>query len=132
MSNHSIQNVTKALHDSWSADTAFDARDWSSDNPARGQCVVSCLIMQDYFGGDLIRYVVTGDNIQETHYANVLTDGTIVDSTGQQYKEPVSFTVKTSGLGEFANLRDKALSGGNTQTRYEKLRAKVVNFIASA
>lgn len=54
----SLQNIVDALQLAWGADTAYDPHDWSDDNRARGQCVVSSLVVQDYLGGDLLRYSI--------------------------------------------------------------------------
>lgn len=43
----SINELTAALMASWVVDTAYDAADWSPENPARGQCVVLALVAQD-------------------------------------------------------------------------------------
>lgn len=38
----------------WSAETsAYDA--WRPDQPSRGQCAVTAAIVQDIFGGDILR-----------------------------------------------------------------------------
>ena len=79
-----LHDLVRALENSWSADTAFDKNDWTKENPARGQCVVSSLVVQDYLGGELLRYSVIGNDIHETHYVNQLEDGTLIDTTGKQ------------------------------------------------
>lgn len=105
-------------------DTCFDANDWSADNPARGQCVVSALIVQDHLGGDLMRYDVTGENLSEKHYCNIV-GGTIIDTTGQQYREPVTMRPSETTLKGFASARDKLLADQDTKRRYEILRKHV-------
>ena len=72
-----IESLIQALQGSWSAKTCFEASEWSLDNPARGQCVASSLVIQEFLGGGLMRYRVTGRDFKETHYCNVLPDGTI-------------------------------------------------------
>lgn len=87
MSN--IKQITAALQKSWSADTSVWGDELPADNPARGQCVVSSLVVQDYLGGDLYRVQAMGDGINEKHYYNVLDDGTVIDTTRSQYKDLV-------------------------------------------
>lgn len=73
--------LLNALRASWSADTAFDAGEWSPGNPARGQCLVLSLVVQDYLGGELMSYSVVGDGVDETHHCNVLPGGVLFDAT---------------------------------------------------
>lgn len=127
--NPTLQELSAALHASWSADTAYDPEDWSRENNARGQCVVSSLVVQDYFGGDLLGYAVREDSLRETHYMNRLPDGTIVDTTASQYTSPVAMQLKTVNLGEFASVRDKRLADTSTQKRYEILKERVAQVL---
>lgn len=121
----SIEALIKALQNSWSSDTCFDASDWSAANPARGQCVVSSLVIQKYLGGELQRYRVTGADITETHYCNVLSDGTVLDTTASQYRQPMTFKVAPFDLEGFASIREKRLSEDETRSRYELLLNRV-------
>ena len=121
----SLEQVIDALRDSWSYETTFDHPGWSEQNSARGQCVVSSLIMQDYFGGELRRYQVLGEGINERHYCNVLDSGVVVDTTASQYSMPVQLTILPVELDGFASIRDKRLSDGETRDRYELLAQKV-------
>lgn len=125
MAQPSFSQIISALQSSWAADTAFIAKEWSPDNPARGQCVVSSLVIQDYLGGDLGRYKVTADNLDEMHYYNVLPDGTILDTTGQQYNFPVTLQVLPVNFVGFASVREKRLSESETRQRYELLKSRV-------
>lgn len=126
MNKPSIQQLTQALHSSWGADTCFDTSEWTEGNAARGQCTVSSLIVQDYFGGELLRYQVNEGDLSEKHYCNVLDDGTVIDTTGSQYKNPVNLRVKPVDLGEFTSVRNRCLSDENTKRRYELLKSRVV------
>lgn len=121
----SIEALIKALQNSWSADTCFDASEWTAENPARGQCVVSSLVVQKYLGGELQRYRVTGNGITETHYCNVLSDGTVLDTTASQYKQPMTFKVAPVDIAGFASIREKRLSEDETRSRYELLLSRV-------
>lgn len=121
----SIENLVKALQNSWSADTCFGMSEWSISNPAHGQCVASSLVVQKYLGGDLQRYRVTGGGIQETHYCNILSDGSLLDATASQYKQPMIFKVEPVGLKGFASIREKRLAEDETRSRYELLLSRV-------
>lgn len=130
MNPYSLQDISKALHAPWSADTAYDPKDWSEDNKARGQCVVSSLIMQDYFGGELIRYEINKASLHETHYANIL-NGVVIDTTASQYKNPVTMRVKPANLKNFASLREKLLADDSTKRRYGILKAHVEIYLTT-
>lgn len=121
----SIEALVKALQNSWSADTCFDASEWSAANPALGQCVASSLVVQEYLGGELQRYRVTGASITDTHYCNVLADGTVLDTTASQYQQPMTFEVTPIELKGFASVREKRLSEDETRSRYELLLSRV-------
>ncbi|OGL24216.1 hypothetical protein A2791_04965 [Candidatus Saccharibacteria bacterium RIFCSPHIGHO2_01_FULL_46_30] len=120
-----LQILTKAIQDSWSAETAYNANNWSRENKARGQCVVSSLVVQDYFGGDLIRYEISEGALRETHYMNRLDDGTIIDTTNSQYRSPVGMRLKPTALGDFTSLREKRLDDKSTADRYTLLKKRV-------
>jgi hypothetical protein len=102
-----------AIRASWGHDTSASST-WSPLDPARGQCAVTALVVQDLFGGDLRRGVVEGDS----HYWNVLPDGTELDLTREQFSDfrPISVEPRS---------RDYVLSYPDTRLRYERLRSRV-------
>jgi hypothetical protein len=125
MTTPPIQLFVAALKKAWAAETSFVPEEWTSDNPARGQCLVSALVTQDYYGGDLRRYRVTGEDLSETHYCNVLDNGTILDTTGSQYTSPVTLRVDPIELDGYASSRDKRLSNDKIRGQYEILKSRV-------
>lgn len=60
---------------------------WSPDNPSRGQCGVTALVLHDHLGGDLLVAEVLRDDgsRQGFHTWNRLPDGTEVDLTREQF-----------------------------------------------
>lgn len=126
-----ITQITKALQESWCPETSVWGNDLPADNPARGQCVVSSLVIQDFFGGDLFRVKAVGEGIDEKHYYNVLDDGTFIDTTGVQYQSmPVSLTPAPIDLKEkYASIREKLLDDEDTNRRYERLRKLVISHL---
>lgn len=109
----SVAALISALEASWSAETSASCA-WSTSLPARGQCAISALIVQDRLGGDLLRAVVCG----ESHYWSRLPDGTEIDLTRSQFAvfHPIDVTVAS---------RDYVLSFAETRRRYELLRQRV-------
>lgn len=100
-------------------------RNGISPIPHAGQCVVSSLVVQKYLGGELRRYKVTGDGVAETHYCNILSDGTVLDTTASQYAQPMTFQVTPIDLKDFTSIREKRLSESGTRVRYELLLRRV-------
>lgn len=124
-----LEKVFEALQHSWRADTAYDASGWSEGNPARGQCVVSSLVINDYFKGDFQKYKVHGA-VEETHYCNILPDGAYIDSTGKQYDGLiVSLHPIKYNLASFSTCREKLLSDIATNERYEILKSRVSDYL---
>lgn len=121
----SMENVIKALQASWSPETCFEVSEWSIENPARGQCVSSSLVVQKLLGGELRRYRVKGRDFEETHYCNILPDETILDTTGAQYTEPVTLIEEPVDLKGFKSIREKRLADNDTREKYEKLLQRV-------
>ncbi|MNT05309.1 hypothetical protein D3C72_1399240 [compost metagenome] len=126
-----IKDIVKALEASWGPDTAFDKDDWTIENSARGQCVISSLVVQDYFGGELLKYSVEGEGLHESHYFNQLPDGTIIDTTKKQYTHHISLTRKPVSFEGFASIREKRLSDNDTRLRYELLKNRVSSYLKS-
>jgi len=113
--------VTRALARSWSRDTSAVPDVWSEKTPALGQCAVSALVVQDLFGGELLRCDVG----LTSHYWNGLPTGGEVDLTRHQFGSdfhPRSVENRS---------RDYVLSFPNTRTRYAKLRRRVTAWLSS-
>lgn len=125
-----LQDVAHALALAWNRDTAYDPNDWSDGNKARGHCIVSSLVMQDYFGGELLPYVINEGSLKETHYVNKLDNGVIVDVTASQYPDPVQMRVKSVQLDGYTSIREKRLADASTRKRYEILKTRVEHVLA--
>lgn len=84
----SVELLTAAVQASWTKATSADPSRWSEDNPSRGQCDVTSLVVVEYLGGDLQLAQVFLDGEQvEYHYWNQLTDGDVLDLTREQFTE---------------------------------------------
>jgi len=126
-----LEELFRALRESWGPDTCFRADDWDTDNPARGQCVSSSLVLQDYLGGDLLRFEVDAGAFTEKHYSNRLNDGTVIDATYQQYKMPVSLRYDPVALKTYPSVREKRLAEASTRSKYEILKRRVAQKLES-
>jgi len=120
------KKLQEALRKSWGTDTGFaTSEDIANGNPARAQCVPSSLVVQDYLGGEIVRYHVTGKGIDENHYYNILDDGTKFDTTGCQYSMPVRMKSLPVDLGQYKSVREKRLADDEIREKYNNLKRKV-------
>jgi hypothetical protein len=104
-----------ALIESWCAMTAYPkCRDsWSSKNPSLGQCAVTALLIQDYFGG-IIKFSQTNN-----HFFNQI-NGEIIDYTIGQF----SITPDISDAKEWTRrmiLFGEGAERAETFNRYHQL-----------
>jgi hypothetical protein len=114
------ERLAIALRRAWDAETSNDPVAWSPSNPALGQCAVTALVVQDYFGGELLRAEVAG----VSHYWNQLGDRT-VDLTREQFAE---FNPSPPDR----RTRQYVLSNEDSQRRYRRLAAKVRHILEEA
>ena len=84
-----LADIERAIRDSWSHETCDpdDVDDRSPDNPSRGQCGVTALVLHDLLGGDLVVSEVLREDgsRQGAHTWNRLAGGIEVDLTRQQF-----------------------------------------------
>ena len=71
------------LKHAWSARTASV---WTPDNPARGQCSVTSLVVQDRLGGTILKTRVAG----AWHFYNSV-NGERLDFTADQFDVPIVY-----------------------------------------
>jgi hypothetical protein len=81
-----IETLRPVLRAAWGPDTCdpHDRPGWRPDNPARGQCGVTALVVQDLLGGELIlgEVLVAGTRVGH-HYWNRLPGGDVDLTAGQ-------------------------------------------------
>lgn len=110
-----------ALRQSWDQKTCYPPLRyrWTPDSPALGQCAVSALVVQDFFGGDLLfcRH--------QNHYWNRLPTQNEVDFTKIQFPAGTLFCQDS-----LASRRDTLFSWdalkASTPFRYLLLKRRVV------
>jgi hypothetical protein len=88
----SLAELERAIRDSWSEETC-DPVDlpWSPGNPAKGQCGVTALVVQDLLGGELLMAEVhhADGTRQGVHYWNRLAGAAELDLTREQFTDEV-------------------------------------------
>jgi hypothetical protein len=119
----SLSDVETAIRGSWSAQTCdpVDLADWSPANPARGQCGITALVVQDLLGGDLLMaevYHADGSR-QGVHYWNRLHGGFELDLTREQFQDAETI------LDPDVVARPADLTGGRLFEQYKALRTDV-------
>ena len=110
------------IRSSWDARTASPgcAASWSALNPSQGQCAVTALLVQDIWGGQLIRTVVEG---QSSHYYNLLPDGRELDLTRGQFP-PGTVVPPGRPVERYYVLESEGAVRARTADRYRVLKAR--------
>ena len=82
-----LAQLEQAVREAWSLDTAEEGDGWTPENPGRGQCDVTALVVHDLLGGEVLRADVylDGERI-EGHMWNRLVSGVDVDLTRDQFR----------------------------------------------
>ena len=116
-----LTDLEAAIRSSWDADTTtpeFRPR-WNPDNPARDQCGVTAMVVNDLLGGELIRGEVLVDGVRvDYHWWNRLGMGIEIDLTREQFEphEIVAGGTVIARPDEIVRLREE----------YELLRGRVL------
>lgn len=89
----SLDTLIEAIERSWGAKTSFDPQNWWPSNAAYKQSAVTALVVNDFFGGNILRTIATYQNgSRVSHYYNELPDKNIVDLTRIQFPEGTKFS----------------------------------------
>jgi hypothetical protein len=82
-----LAQLEEAIREAWSLDTAEEDDGWTPENPSRGQCDITTLVVHDLLGGEILAADVhlEGERI-EAHMWNRLVSGIEVDLTRDQFR----------------------------------------------
>ncbi len=107
----------------WIKETALPALQdrWSPEEPALGQSGVTALLVQDRFGGELIRTAIVGHG---SHYHNRLANGQEVDLASEEYPDMTPAAAPEVRTREQMLGSPKGLQA-RTRERYELLKRAV-------
>lgn len=100
----------------WSGETASPTNAWAQSNPAQNHCSVTSLIVQDYFGGEIL----TTKTVGGTHFYNAI-EGKRWDLTVSQFSEPVPFD-------DTPSTREAALAD-TSKEKYDLLSSRLKNHV---
>ncbi len=123
----SLAHIDEAIRACWSPETCdpVDLEDWSDANPARGQCAVTALVVQDILGGELLVAEVhhADGTRQGVHYWNRLASGAEVDLTRAQFTNG-----EVIGSADVV-LRPKDVNHGRLADQYRRLSDRVAGHL---
>ncbi|MEV7229626.1 hypothetical protein AB0M79_21745 [Polymorphospora sp. NPDC051019] len=89
MPARTLEEIERVVRASWSVESCdpADAANWSPENPARGQCGSTALVLNDLLGGDLLTAEVhyPDGSRQGYHHWNRFGPGLEVDLTLEQF-----------------------------------------------
>ncbi|QNG59158.1 hypothetical protein H4O14_15280 [Bacillus sp. PAMC26568] len=108
-----IEQIMNALSNSWSLRSSSK---WRNDNPAKGQCGVTTLVVNDILGGE-IRKTYLSDG---WHFYNII-NGKRYDLTAAQFNEDIKYM-------DIPSNREEAYSDTN-EKQYNYLKQSVQNNI---
>jgi len=117
-----LSEIQAVLRESWGPETCdpHDLANWHRDNPARGQCGTTALVVHELLGGDLMLAEVYEHGTQTGHhYWNRLPDGSEVDLTREQFHPG-----ETIGVGRVVQVPPDAPR--RCREQYELLRNRVL------
>lgn len=112
-----IEKMRDALLECYSKDLCYPKIQyrWNNDNKYFGMSLITALIVNDYFGGDICKIYVAGIS----HYYNLI-DSEIIDLTSKQFNLDIDYKNY-----EIIN-REKILTD-DTKYRYNILKKRLVN-----
>ncbi|WP_025619515.1 YunG family protein [Salinispora cortesiana] len=122
-----VELLRPMFQTAWGPDTCdpHDLADWRPENPARGQCGTTALVVQELLGGELILGEVHVEGVKTGfHWWNRLPDGTDVDLTAGQFHPGEIVT------GGAVRRREPGTPLKRCRGQYELLGHRVLNTLA--
>ncbi len=117
-----LAELEAAIRASWSLETSADPDEWTPDNPSRGQCDATAVVLRSYLGGEILVADVLRDGRRiERHAWNRLPSGLTLDLTRGQLRDGEQ-------LGSPAVEEPMLL--GNSPDRHALLAARVADALA--
>lgn len=119
--NEDLSELLDTFKVAWIQETSNG--EWDSECPELNQCAVTALVIQDLFGGELLRCPTKKGS---SHYWNLLPNGEEVDLTINQFSYSGDIPIKAETL---KRDRGYVLSFPDTKARYELLSTRVKNIL---
>ncbi|MBI2063899.1 MAG: hypothetical protein HYT65_02810 [Candidatus Yanofskybacteria bacterium] len=125
-----LPKLGAAFKQCWSQETSYNPRTWPPINHSSGgQCVVTSLVVQDFFGGRILKgYTEILEPLEvypipHFHCWNLLSNGREVDLTKSQFPKDAVF-IKTG-----TENRKSLLSRKQTRMSYHLLKSRIRKFL---
>ncbi|MGN7470752.1 YunG family protein [Brevibacillus sp. SAFN-007a] len=109
------EDLQRVLVQAWSLQSSSK---WTPDNPARGQCGVTALVVNDILGGEILKTQLP-DGV---HFYNRIS-GRRYDFTESQFKEPLVYA-------DVLSSREEAFRDTNAE-QYTYLKHAVLHVLGS-
>lgn len=109
------EQISDILKKCWSIESSSK---WEKDNPSKGQCSVTALVIQNTFAGEILKTRVNG----QWHFYNRIDDQ-ILDFTSSQFGEPIQYQNIAISVEE--------ASKDTTEKQYEHLKEQFTRLISS-
>ncbi|EEM96885.1 hypothetical protein ACFVXR_08935 [Bacillus thuringiensis] len=103
------KQIYEALIRSWSIETSSK---WTIENPAKGQCGVTALVVQDIYGGEIKKTKAR----EAWHFYNFI-DGQRFDFTEAQFNKKLNYM-------DIGSNREEAFADTN-EKQYSMLKKKI-------
>lgn len=112
--NFDIDELHSILRKAYDKDTAYPncQSEWNKYNPTYGQCAVTALVVQNYFGGKIYKCNTI------SHYFNII-NGKVVDLTAEQFDFKLDYNDSVE--------KQPNLLKAQTKQRFELLKNRVEN-----
>lgn len=112
-----IENIQKLLLECYSKDLCYPKLryNWSENNKCFDMCVVTSLIINDYYGGYICKIYVDG----VSHYFNLI-ENKIIDLTSNQFKHEIDYK-------DYQIINRENILTEDTLYRYNILKEKLIN-----
>lgn len=120
-SDQEFEEFKGKLKTAWCQATSYYKDQWTPENPACGQCLVSSLVVQDKFGGTIAfadAVLPDGTLAEGGHFFNEI-DGKRVDMTQNQFPEGTRIIRKNRVLRYFLE------QNADTMARYNLLKSRM-------
>ncbi|NGQ96020.1 hypothetical protein G3578_12715 [Brevibacillus sp. SYP-B805] len=108
------ERLQEVLYQAWSLSSSSL---WTEENPARGQCGVTALVVHDWWGGEILKTETPGG----WHFYNRL-DGERIDFTASQFSAPIRYA-------DIPSSREEAFADTNAE-QYGYLKERVARLLA--
>ena len=120
-----IEILKKAVEQAWAEDTCYPGSldQWSRENPSVGQSAITALVVQDYFGGEILHCDLYN------HDWNLVPGMGELDLARECFPEGTEVCVEEKRTREILLTSPKTVAAG-TPGRYALFKSRVQDLVA--